>query len=572
MGASQSNNVAQAFASVSSKISQNTNANASQVSNITNDITLNNCSILGKNVSITETSKTMQSNVQISKALQNSSISNDIQQSLLQSAASTVGAMGIGYADASNSASMFVNSTSDIVNSLSEICNQYSGANNQFLCDNSTIVADNININLGSDNQFLSSQTLNNSQIANISNKISQKADQKATASVEGLTGLFIAIALIIAALGYSLTKPLDTAASKIIITVVILCILLTIIAFMYINQTPPFFNQNNECLPFELNTCDTECVDLTQSTINTKGIPLRYIYGLTPGESSSKSGANLMQMVISYLGGDKPVNGGYNYNNYQKIQTLMDSYNSEYKYLGIPPLPNLLYVPKLNGSYLVIPDEYLPSGNSLNASICTPSSFIYYDSSLPIEDFSKKCPSRGNLSQTTANPNSYTMANLNYNESSKDDTDWFGYLLNDDVNKTRTKFARYVLCDLLKVIPLSIYIDENELVNVYKDKMHQTGKASDNKEYVYQLQLSTGYDFRSAMNSDLSSKISGKIGVCNDTTYKFHNFMSKIGLWILVFLLVVAIGYMIYSTYKNKKNDENENELVETENITKKK
>ena len=558
MGGSQSSNVANAIASVSSKISQNTTANASQSENIRQQIILNNCTIKSKNLNIDESSKTIQSNTQISKALQNSSVSNDIQQALLQSATSSVGAMGIGFSDATNSASMFVNSASDIINSLSEICNQYSSTDSSFLCDNSTIISDNVNISMGTEKQFLSSQTLDNSQVAQISNKISQKADQKATATVEGLTGLIIAFAILIIAFGYSLTKPLDTAASKIIIVVIVLFILMTIFAFMYIKETPPFFNENNECLPFELKTCNSDCIDQTQKTISTNGIPLRYIYGLTKGDPDpSKSGANLMQMVISFCAGNKPINGCYNYNNFLLIESKIRKYDNYAKLLNIPPLPNLLVVPNSGNLGLKIPDEYLGGTNNGNPrmSLCTPSSIIIHDPTAT-SDFSS-CPSIGNITETTSLGN-YAMASLNYNEKNTDDTNWFGYLSNDP-NQTKAKFARYVLCDLLQIIPLSVYIEEDELVNIYKDDKHQTGKAGDNKNDCYKLELSIPYDFRSAITSNITSKISGKIGVCNDTTYKFHNFMTKIGIWILITLLVAFIGYMIYTTYIKKESDNND-------------
>jgi hypothetical protein len=209
MGASQSSNVAKSIADVSNKISDETSANANQVNNISNNVSFQNCTVNGKKLQINENATNIQKSKQIATSIQNSNVQNDIQQELLQKASSTVGSLGIGYADSNNSASMFVNASTDIIQSIETTCGQLNNELNSFTCDNSTINVDDILISLGTSNTFLSDQTVQNQQIADISNKISQKADQTATSTVEGLTGTLIAIAIIIAALGYTITKPL---------------------------------------------------------------------------------------------------------------------------------------------------------------------------------------------------------------------------------------------------------------------------------------------------------------------------------------------------------------------------
>jgi hypothetical protein len=70
MGASHSSNVSNAIASVTNDIGQQTTANTQQANNISQKITNNNCTIITKNYTADESGKTMQSNSQLSKAIQ----------------------------------------------------------------------------------------------------------------------------------------------------------------------------------------------------------------------------------------------------------------------------------------------------------------------------------------------------------------------------------------------------------------------------------------------------------------------------------------------------------------------
>jgi hypothetical protein len=554
MGASQSSNVSSAIANVTNDIANQTTANTQQVSTISQKITMSDCTIITKNYSAKESASTMQSNTQLTSALQKSDVQNNIQQKLLQEAASTVGSMGVGYADASNSASMLVNATTTITNSMDTACNQFANINQSWTCDRSTIIADNVDINLSSSSAFLSDQVLNNNQVAKVVNDISQVSDQKATATVEGLTGFLIGIALIIIALGYSVAKPLNSGSAKIFMVVAILVILGIIIIYMYIKNAPPLFGDDNECLPGSgYNTCTTDCINITNKTIQLKYPPLRYIYDLTPAQKASSTNANLMQMVISYKGKGTE-NGGYNSITKLQLDDIMTRYNSLAKKLNIEMLPPLLLLPTdptdpANKTYYVIPDEYLKSGTDPSTSICTPAAFQKHVMDVPV-DFAK-CPQIGQILNTKQNAdlrNDPTiMANLN-------DDEWNMYLDSSNPDAiTRSQFARYVLCDIMGVIPLNIFISGEEFVNTTDVNGNPvTDQAKNILSICYQFKTTSNTDFLSAIVK--GGTLDGPVGVCNDNKYKFHHFVRTWGIVIILALF----GLLIYMIFKNPSTTQN--------------
>ena len=538
MGVSHSSNVSNAIASVTNDIGQQTTANTQQANNISQKITNNNCTIITKNYTADESGKTMQSNSQLSKAIQKSDVQNNIQQKLLQQASSTVGSMGLGYADANNTANMFVNSSTTIIDAMNTSCSQFSNINQSWTCDRSTIIADNVNINLGSTSDFLSQQVLDNNQVANVINDITQTADQKATASVEGLTGFLIGIALIIAALGYSVAKPLTTGSFKIIIAVVLIVILCVILAFMYVKKTPPFFNDDNECIPNDnIENCN-QCINLDNKKLQLKSPPLRYIYDLTSLTSQSKSGANLLQMVISSIKNRQ--NGGYN----KKIADILNTKLISYNKYGFDPLPDILSYDKNNLHN--IPEEYLTTGTGINLSMCTPGSLQKNIVGSNTEFI--KCPSIGTINDP---------APANY------DDELIMASLNDDAwnNYKTPHFARYVLCDMLSIIPLNTFIDQEEIVNIIdKDGNKKTGKAKDFLEYSYRFITTESTDFKLALVKN--GQLSGLVGICNNNNYKLHHFVRTWGVAIIIILILGTFAWMYWTstqTYKDQKDQKDQ-------------
>jgi len=556
MGAAISTNTASAISNVATSISQKTTTNTSQADAIRNTITLNDCTINTGEFNVDEQSSTIQSNTQIANSLQKADVLNDIQQKMLQEAASTVGSFGVGFADANNSASMLVNASTTITNLMDTKCSQYSNVNQSFTCDRSTINAKDININLKSSGDFISDQLASNNQVTSVVNKVTQTAQQKATAAVEGLAGFLLALAVLIAAGGYAISKPLNSTGGKFFIIFILLFILAIIVSTMYVRKMPPFFNDDNQCsLSESLSGCSSSCVNFTKQIVHVDNTPLRYIYDLTPRQTSGQSGANLLQMVISAIGSKTP-NSGYNRPNHVNLQTMVDKYKKFADKLGIPNIPYPLVVPTDGTNIYIIPDAYLSSGTTSVASICTPAPLIGIGSSYTPFNTDPTTLAKGCLNQISISSSSdpgkdspIVMANLNLDE-------WDTYFQGDDSSSTRAKFARYVLCDMFNgLIPLDIYIDDDELINAVDintgNEITDQAKNIKDSAYCYIFKTTANTDFKSAL--DIGGSLTGLLGVCDDNTYKYHTFMRHIGGWIFLGLVVLLIGYILY---KNQSSE----------------
>lgn len=556
MGANTSN-VASAVSNVSNYVSNSTVANTSQVNEVSQSVNFKNCSVrLKGDLNVTEKASIAIKNNQIVSSSQNTDLTNNIAQQMLQEATSKVGSLGVGYASASNSASEFVNDTNQIMQNMSVSANQFNWTDNSFTCDNSYIEANNINIDLSSSGDFLSSQMLSNDQVSKIVNDVSQSITQKATATVEGLTGILIAIAIIIASLGYSLTKPLNTGAVKMVVGVVVSIVIVMIGAFMYVRKCPPLFNDNDQCVPYSSVGGTSDCINLTVQNMKLDKTPLRYNFGLTPLDTSLPGG-NLMQMAIAKLSktssNNSGDNGGYRMDIANRFDSIIPKYSSYATNIGVPNIPNPLILP---GNSYVIPRQYVLSGGTSSDNIsgkCTPGILQVNPGSAGSLD---NCPNKADPGALTAGGSdpSQVIANVNVNG-------WTSYLNGaspispTDTPKSRSLFARFVLCDILTGIDLNIYVDDNELVK-YTDNDGQThvGLAKDNKNACMFFFTQEEHDDEWRNGIATGGTLRGNVGVFNDNNYKFHNFMRKIGIWILMGLLILSFGYMFFTWWKNRK------------------
>lgn len=365
MGGAVSSNVAQQLSSISNNISQNTVVNQTQIDNTSSAINLTGCNITaGGNVNMSILNKNIQTAKQIVSATQNSTVTNDIQQKLLQEANSTVGALGLGYADASNSSSQMANASTTISNAMNVASNQISITQSDINCTNSTITAQgSVAFTIGSDSNFISNQTVKNSQVTNVANTISQTAQQKATASIQGLTGLLLAIALIIIAVGFTAGKTGNTAAIQIIIVIIVIGIIL----FMYIKQTPPFFDKDLDCVIGGRNGStiydSTNCVDVKTSNSTTlTQPPLRYLLPIIDIDNKP----NLCQVLISLVGNGTN-NDGYNEYTANQLYT----YSSMYQNLLTKKIPTGKDINKIfTGGPTFILSKPMISGNPTDIGI----------------------------------------------------------------------------------------------------------------------------------------------------------------------------------------------------------
>lgn len=563
MGASHSSNVANAISDVTNYVTNSTVAGTQQVQEITQKITLDNCTIKASgNVTIAESANTGAVNTQIVKAINNNSLLNNIAQKMMQSAKSKVGTLGIGYADANNTTNETVDTTNQVINAMKTSAEQFSNTSQNETCINSTIEAANVAFTTNSASQYLSEQTLDQNNITDIVNQIQQTADQKATATVEGLGMLAFLLIIAFAVIVWALTKPLDTKAAKSVVGIGMVALTVILVSLAYIKNLPPLFAEPSNCINGSNMGCSKECVNKSSQSIRLNAPPLKYKYDLIPGGHGT---SNLLQMAIAANAGDNPKNGGYTIqtmNNTSSVVTMMNA-KVQSESLDLTALPELLYNPSsTTGQYYQIPPQYDPTQSS-QAISCTPKILQVGGNETDVN----RCPD--NMSPTYWSAGMMTTSAPDGLAQLNDDA-WANYI-NTAKSAGRVQdllYARFVLAKLAgqNIIDLHIYVNDEEFVEYLDEnsnvKIEQAKKVNamppsgdfDPKHNIYKFTPDQICSWE--YGCDSGGSLNGQIGVCNTSQNKFNEFMHKIGSWIMLFIILIAVGLLIRSIRKNNKGE----------------
>ena len=570
MGAATSSNSTDLITNVASSIIQET-ANANSSSLISNNkIRLNHCDInVGGNLDLNQSANTIQKASQLNKSIQNAAVANNIAQKVAQEAASKVGSLGLGYASANNSVYASVNATSEIKSAISNTLDQFTDTGNVIDCNSSTIdVVKNMSINQGITSKNIANQVLDTDQVAKINNDISQSVKQKATATVEGLAGFLIALALVIASLGYSIAKPLTTGSAKIIIIMVLIVVLFVITLLMYIRKVPPLFQDMPLCASYQdIKTCDEECIDQKIQSVRVKNPPLKYIFSIFDGKDKIDLSRQLVQV---YNQNTNQNNAGYN----DKIRQLIDQdIQTSIKNIGnVASLSSGVSVPNpLVTSKYLIPEQFMIPSDSSNhqQGLCNPGQvdkIIYYSDCSSLDPSTYKCPSSGSseisckylVSASGDDDPSTVLATYNSDEYDK--------LSSQNLTTTDWDYIRFVYVDIINRKSNNVFISNHYAIN--DDDLVQTIETGSNSGVMKlkdAITQSKGYQFIPDSDyktyytgSNVSGSIKGMFGYCNSREYKVSKFMRSKGKWILGAILFIVFGFLIFNAYKSKKSENN--------------
>lgn len=313
MGGGISRNVLNAITDVTNTIQSNTTANTQQFASCISKFNVDGC-VIGKDLNFNDVCNIGATSYQIVEKITNDNLKSFVAQDLLQKAQSEVGSLGLGYAEASNLTNAMVNSTNSISNTVQVQSNQNAQRITQFECTGS-VIRGNLNFGVQTDVNFLSTQILKLKETNDIASNISQTVTQEASATVGGIAGFLIALAVLIVAVGWVLFRPLQLAlGSRIFIITLIVVIILGLLLAAFFLEWPPFFNAPTFCVPITgaPGSCNgnTECVDVQIRTITTETPPTRYAFDIigsgdtSIGQSSANFTPGMLQMAISRAGG----------------------------------------------------------------------------------------------------------------------------------------------------------------------------------------------------------------------------------------------------------------------------
>lgn len=657
MGAAQSSNVADVATNMGTTISNSTVINQEQTNSVKNTISMDGCKIEAQALyaRIYASSRLMQS--QITRVSGNNQLVNTVAQTAMQSAASKVGSLGIGYASANNSVNMLCNVTNNVIQKLTDSKSQTSLTNNSISCYNSTIsVAGVVDFSINSITDMTQTLILRNSTINNISNSVSQSVKQTATATVEGIGGALICIAILIIAIGWSFGNVATSTGSSIkpLIVAAVAFLIGFIIFLAWYNSWGPFFNKLVTCTEASgigrggtQNPCNCLINNENPQNIKINTCPLKYTFPLFNKGDITAAG-NLKTLMtqgglkilgsnvgaclfdLACISGTTPLdstnpqgsynNAGYTIESLQSLKGLITNFttlatnavaNNTIKnptlvalinLLATYSIPNLLTDPgqslttKLpSGTYIKIPAQYqwqkVPSGGGTalsntdaNIGLCTPSVFTW-DNTKTIDNpdnwsYSYPVPNdycrggSGSWTLTTDNKTQSSSVGL-ANSNKQGFITWINTISTALYNKEKAGgmdqitatnivcgFVRTLLTYILNIntmtqqpIDNSVYIIPEEMVII--DIKSTAGQPAVATAYDPDI-LNTAYPKKIINyvpdNEDLNfldswytggGSVKMIAGVCKNKDYEIHQFMQKIGNWLILLIIIAALIFI---------------------------
>lgn len=589
MGAAQSSNTAKAIAKIANNVSSNTTTSNNQIASVRNEIDFNKCQIDG-DVNIDIAAQFTAKSRQIVKAMQQTHIQNSIAQQVQQEAQSSVGSLGIGYAESNNYVSTYASASTDIANMVRTVSDQVSIQNFNILCSNS-IIRGSFNIDLSYSTSFWNDQGIHSQQVNDIANTITQTIKQKAVAKVEGLTGLLIILAILIALIAYAVSKPVGKAFKALgpASAFIAIAVIIFLVMYMYVKATPPFFSEQQTCSITgtlgESKCSFHNCKNPKKKTVSVNKPPLKYMYNIIgPTSVSSKTVTmdhlGMLNMVVfsSSNSSNYQFNQGYNalackqwsvIQDQDKADNWGDAWNKDTTYIDykVPQLPNPFHIPSTtdkdgNVVYCITPKSYNyvsnPKDDSSTPSIFTCSQGVE-NNYIGKDDFAKLTDTQ--LLGITAELNT---------------TGWQDYFDVKDGNTygdtkevqqlKRALHARYILT-LANGLDNTVYIFDGknghpaEEVS-YMDKTILSN-SSEAQKACYKFHADTlplGNDYTKMFPEDTTGTITGYIGVCNTRQNKLNHALTSWGNWLLlifsIILIVILIFVFLRKIIVNRRNE----------------
>lgn len=443
MGAAQSSNVANVATDIGNTIHNSTNINDEQMNAEKNTIDIKQCTITADSFSASIVSRANLVQRQITSVDGQNNLQNSVTQSALQSATSKVGSLGIGYANASNAVNLLTNITNNVIDQVSEAEQQFNNQSNDFICDDSSIsIRGAFNIEITSDTTLAQAAISTNIDVTSISNQVSQSVKQTASATVEGIAGALIALAILIVAIGWSFGEVVESGASYVKPLIVAgVAILIGLFIFLaWYNSWGPFFNKLTPCteatkigegisIDDPSSSCGT-CIitDTNPQNTSIQNAPIKYNYPLfiskdisslegwsLPTIDNPGIGVGLFDIAATSGNGSNSSTGynnaGYTIQSLITTNKLLSEFNEKltaFKSVGIKnsiisklvdllgdnPIPPLLIDPNKNiigtsappkgAKYITIPMQYQIGTASSSSTvpglqgICTPGQFAW--------------------------------------------------------------------------------------------------------------------------------------------------------------------------------------------------
>jgi len=492
MGASESKNVADEIAQIVNEVTNGISVSSSVTNFCSQSFKAKKCTFEGA-VSVDTICANSATGNQISQMSTSVNLKNLVAQKLAQLAASKVGSLGVGFAQATNMANAISSQTNVVTNTMVEVARAFSMITQNFDCDHCTFFGP-VSWNATGTSTSVQEQFSSMNAISDISNSVTQDISQKATATVEGIGGVLIFLIILILAIAYIFFKPLETVLSnKYIMFGGVSAMGLIVFTLMFMFQTPPFFDEDQFC------DCRTgeDFVDCKIQTVDIQSPPLRYSYPIVGNEHPDQYEPGLLQIVISICGG-----------------------------WGVAP----------DGQYI----DSAPTGNDTNANfqrrIQADSYWTTWANNVTAELSTAKVVTKINPPPSGDGGDPLWVT----------DTSWLGQYFKDATGLNSPAGLRYLLCRLCRWddgtrIPTNVAIDGEPVDNEWNNNTYT---------YVPATAPSVG------LAASGPGQVSGMFGILNNRSHKFKTLMSKVGNYVLIGLVMVFLFLTFQRREKANQSD----------------
>jgi hypothetical protein len=573
MGISYSSNVAKSVAEITNEVLQDTKTESNFVAD--NDISqsFSNCKV--DSLDIDSASKNTMLARQVVKALQNTNVSNQMSQKLVQKATAENADFGIGYASASNVASAMASSSTNISQTMYTAANQVVQTVQNFQCNDSYIGR--ISIKNTSSNDFLTKQTVEQTQTSSIVNNITQDIDQKATAKNTAFIAwivILVVLILLFVGGGLSLTKQLKnigaaagesdpnastkrrwtTMAGLFMLSIILFIIVMAVLAAL---KAPPFFNEPPYTTINESSRkkgCDSQNrLQGKVVSVALKRPPLRYAFPII-GDGGDNSDVSLVVLAIIKFGeGTRKFNGGFNKSVYRAITDDNGKLLRDTTKDAAMKLPSLLFVPIKNGRELLIPTQYIDDDKTSYQKSCVPDVFQCGTRMNCGDSEFLICPTIGLFEDTVE---------LDYASRDADPAQvialpnikaWQQYLSSGSLEQRKRKasHARFVLAKILE-IDCDVYVNNFDEV-FYKDEsgkiQEKTAEQAGNNAYRVK---GTNWVDENLTGMFGGVDVEGYFETCNDDKQKSITYTSILTISIFSLLVIFFVVSIIMIKVKS--------------------
>ena len=587
MGVSVSKNVSNSIAEVTKEVTSRGQNDMEVYNYITQEVDFTNCKF-GGDVDVTQVASNLIKAVQTQRALQNSDLSTEIQQKVIQQAQSSNGWLSLGFASATNVSGQVASSSTKVSQVISDSATSVTTTTQKFKCDGSEIRG-NFSLNQYAKNDFFGSQVIDSTQVTQIRDSVDQTTSQTAIAQNAGIfSGLAFLVVIVIGICLLKFLKPpkkintpnvekvdalteewrdLRKRLNRVnVLFVVIAAVFGLIMIIMYSLNAGPWYrplyvtrnisSKRFGCDP-NLSISDD---DPKETKLSLEFPPFRYMMSIT-GKNALSPLPSLLTMAIykaSLSTTGYSINGGYNKALYLATTSEVLSWASDTRRDTSETegaLPPLLTVPTMKGSTLgvLIPVNFLNNDHLCGHFQCGAMRLCDPETEYNVcgyQWYKTGDDGKGNI-ETAPQDTPDTQVLAVPNEDA-----WYKYLIGSDVisdrehiSTLRCKYARFKLSEYLE-FPCDFYTNaDTDHVSFYDELgEHVTDKVSNlQDEYalnMYKVIPTNTWDENDGNGMSGPVVVSGSFSRCMDVHSKAKD---KAGLIIGLVVLFIALMFLSF-------------------------